>query len=189
MKHVIITAGLGATALALAACGGSTTSESSGSPAVSGTSAAGSASSSVSSSCPLTVSDAWVKAADSGMTAAFGVVHNDSGTGATITAASTPASSSTQLHETVDSGGSMVMKQVQQFVVPASGTLTLEPGGNHIMLMDVVAPIQAGQDVSFTLTCSGGGTASFTAQARTFNGADETYQSGSPMPSMSGSMG
>ena len=41
------------------------------------------------------------------------------------------------------------------FTVPANGMLTLEPGGFHIMLMGVSAPIRAGAEVPFTLTCSG----------------------------------
>ena len=44
------------------------------------------------------------------------------------------------------------------------------------MLMDIPAPIEPGDEVSFTLTCSTGGTFSFSAQAKTFTGADETYQ-------------
>ena len=194
---IALTIGIGIAAAALAGCSGTQSSSSSTSNSAA-TSVAASASavtsdqasaatgSATSASCPLTVTDAWVKAADSGMTAAFGSVANSSGEEATITAASTPAAGMTQLHETVDVSGTMKMQQVDHLHVPASGSLTLEPGGNHIMLMNIPAAIKPGQDVAITLTCEGGGTAQFTAQARTYNGANESYQpSGSPMAEMS----
>ncbi len=168
---------VGAATLALAACSGTASTTSSSSPS---TSPSGSPSAAV---CPLTVTDAWVKAVDSGMTAAFGVVKNATGTEVTIVSAATPVSGMTQLHETVDTNGTMKMQQVPAFQVPANGEFTLTPGGNHIMLMDISAPIQPGQDVGVTLSCEGGGTTTFNAQARAYTGANETYQAGSPSPS------
>lgn len=137
--------------------------------------------------CPITVSDPWVKAADKGMTAAFGTLTNSSGAEVTITAAATPDSAMSELHEVVDDSGKMVMQPVPGgFAVPANGTLTLEPGGFHIMLMGVSAPIRAGAEVPFTLTCSGGATVQFTAPAREFAGGAEDYQpSAAPSPGMS----
>ncbi len=181
---LVLTIGIGITAAAVAGCSGSSSSSSSTSASASASPSVQQSSASASSSsaaCPLTVSDAWVKAADTGMTAAFGTVANSGSEEATITAASTPAAGMTQLHETVDVNGTMEMKQVEHFHVPANGSFTLAPGGNHIMLMNIPAPIKPGQDVTITLTCEGGGTAQFTAQARTYNGGNESYQpSGSP---------
>lgn len=141
--------------------------------------------------CPVTVADGWVKTADKGMTAAFGTLSNSSSEAVTITAASSPASSSMELHEVVDDNGQMVMQPVPGgFTVPASGSLTMEPGGYHLMLMDVSAPIEAGQDVTFTLTCADGASTEFTAQAKDYTGGEETYKndgmdSMAPSPSMS----
>lgn len=142
--------------------------------------------------CPVTVADPWVKAADKGMTAAFGTLTNTGSSTANIVSASTPDSSSMELHEVVDNNGQMVMQPVQGgFEVPANGTLTLEPGGYHLMLMDVTTPIKAGDEVPFTLSCADGSTVDFTAQAREFKGGDEEYMkegmtdmdmSGSPSP-------
>jgi len=126
--------------------------------------------------CPVTMSDAWVKAADSGMTAAFGTLSNPATEAATITAASSPASATMELHEVVESGGSMVMQPVTGgFGVPAGGSLTLEPGGYHLMLMGVTEPIEPGDYVDFTLTCATGGSVTVIAQAKTFEGAEEQY--------------
>ena len=44
------------------------------------------------SGAAVTISDAWVKAADSGMSAAFGTLHNDSKTDITLVSATSPAS-------------------------------------------------------------------------------------------------
>jgi periplasmic copper chaperone A len=126
----------------------------------------------------VSITDAWVKSADSGMSAAFGELTNDGDTDVTVTAASTPASSALELHETVENeSGAMVMRQIEGgFVIPAHGSLTLEPGGNHIMLMDLVAPLAAGDEATFTLTFSDGSTYEFTAPAKDYAGANETYE-------------
>ncbi len=148
--------------------------------------------SSAAAGCPVTVADPWVKAADKGMTAAFGTLTNTSSSAANIVSASTPDSASMELHEVVDDNGSMVMQPVPGgFTVPANGTLALEPGGYHLMLMDVTTPIKAGDEVPFTITCADGASVDFTAQAREFTGGDEEYKkegmtdmdmSGSPSP-------
>lgn len=126
--------------------------------------------------CPITVPDGWVKAAPEGMTAAFGTLSNTGGAEVTVTSASTPAATTVELHEVVESGGSMVMQPAEGgFPVPANGTTSLEPGGLHLMLMDLTAPIKAGQQITVTLTCSGGGSATMTATAKNYTGADEKY--------------
>ena len=126
----------------------------------------------------LTVKDAWVKAADSGMTAAFGEIKNSSDHEITIVSGTSPATSEVQLHEVVDS----TMRQVEGgFVIPAGGTLTLQPGGFHLMFLDVPSPITAGETVSITLTLDDGSTFTFTAVAKDFAGANESYDGGMSM--------
>lgn len=132
------------------------------------------------STAALTVTDPWVKAAEDGMSAAFGTITNTSDQDVTIMSASTPASPMVELHETVmGSNGTMQMQEKQGgFVIPAKGKLVLEPGANHIMLMGLTKPVKAGDDISFDLKLKDGSTVTFTAQGKDFVGANENYTGG-----------
>ncbi|RBJ04397.1 hypothetical protein DRA43_13800 [Micromonospora provocatoris] len=175
---------IGAAVLAasVTACG------SSGTP-----SAAPSASASTSSSASapggmLTVRDPWVKAADKGMTAAFATLANAGDTDVTITKAATEVSPM-ELHEMTMKDGKMVMQAKEGgIVIKARSSTTLEPGGDHLMLMNLARPVEAGDELSFTLTFADGRTQTFTAVAKPFTGAQESYAPGhgeSPMPETS----
>ncbi|MEW2359796.1 copper chaperone PCu(A)C [Spirillospora sp. NPDC029432] len=127
----------------------------------------------------LTITDPWVKTTDKGMTAAFGTIANTTGADVTVVSAATPASAAVELHEVVGAGGEMKMRPRRGgFVVPAHGRLELRPGGLHIMLMDVTAPIEPGGRVAFTLTLGDRSTVRFTALAKDYNGGNETYEPG-----------
>ncbi len=140
--------------------------------------ACSSGSSSTTDANSLTVTDAWIKAIDSGMTATFGEVTNSSDHEITVVSAASPAAPMVELHEVVGD----VMRPVDGgFVIPAGGTLTLEPGGFHIMFMGVQSPIAAGDEVKVTLTLGDGSTLSFTAVAKDFTGANESYDGGMSM--------
>ena len=78
-----------------------------------------------------------------------------------------------------DGSGSMVMQEKDGgFIVPAGGSLTLEPGGYHFMLMGLTAPLVAGDEATFTVTFEDGSTMEFTAPVKDFTGADENYNGG-----------
>ena len=128
----------------------------------------------------VTIEDAWVKAADEGMSAAFGTLSNTGTDDVTVVSAETAASSMVELHETVENeAGEMVMREIEGgFVIPAGGTLLLEPGANHIMLMDLAAPLKAGAEVTVTLTFSDDSTYEFTAPVKDYSGANENYEDG-----------
>ena len=53
-------------------------------------------------------------------------------------------------HATDRGEGGTAMREVKSFAVPGKGTMTLSPGGNHLMLLNVREPLQEGQ----TFTCS-----------------------------------
>ncbi|MEV0880967.1 copper chaperone PCu(A)C [Micromonospora echinofusca] len=130
----------------------------------------------------LGVRDPWVKAADAGMTAAFGTLVNDGDTDVTVTGATTDVSPM-ELHEMAMRDGRMVMRAKQGgIVVRARSSHALEPGGDHLMLMDLRQPVRAGDQVSFTLTFADGRTQSFTAVAKPFTGAQESYAPGHGAP-------
>ncbi|MEU7916746.1 copper chaperone PCu(A)C [Microbispora bryophytorum] len=125
---------------------------------------------------PLSISDPWVKTARAGMSAAFATLVNTTGEAVTVVAASTPVSSSVELHEVVGDGGTTTMRRKQGgFVIPAGGRHVLQPGGDHIMLMGVRTPVEPGTEVPFTLTLKDGRTVSFMAVAKDFAGANESY--------------
>jgi copper(I)-binding protein len=131
-------------------------------------------------SATLVVEDAWVKATTEQQTGAFGILRNDSDTDIVVVGATTSVAPTVELHETVASAdGSMKMQPKEGgFTVPAGGELTLQPGGDHIMLIDLTAPITAGEEVTIALELEGGGTVEFTATAKDFTGANETYEGG-----------
>lgn len=136
------------------------------------------------STSPLTMKDGWTKAADTGMTAAFGTLQNPTGQPIRVIAAFTPYSP-TQLHEVTEKDGAMVMQQKPGgFVIPAKGSLQLQPGGNHVMLVKLSKPIRAGAMVPVTFVTSDGGLLKTTLMAKVFTGANETYEANSNMSGM-----
>lgn len=139
----------------------------------------------------LGIRDPWVKAADNGMTAAFGTLVNDSDADVTLTGAATDVAPM-ELHEMTMKDGKMVMQAKQGgIVIKAKSEHVLEPGGDHLMLMNLKQPVEAGDELTFTLTFADGRTQTFTAVAKPFTGAQERYAPGhgQPMPGMSATPG
>lgn len=128
----------------------------------------------------VTIEDGWVKSADEGMSAAFGTLVNDGDQDVTVVSAESPASSMLELHETVENeAGEMIMREIEGgFVIPAGGSIALEPGADHLMLMDLTGPLQAGDTVSVTLTFSDDSTYEFEAPVKDYSGANENYEDG-----------
>ena len=57
-----------------------------------------------------------------------------------------------QIHMTEMTNGVMSMKEVEGGIeIPAGGTIQLEPGGNHVMLMGLKAPLVEGETLPLTL--------------------------------------
>lgn len=156
------------------------------------TAATSSASPSAAATAKLTVVDGWAKASDQGMSAAFGTLRNDSSAPITITSVSSNVGP-TQLHVMAKTANGPVMKEADNFVIPAKGSLTLKPGSNHIMFMNLTKALTVGDTVTVKLSGTNGWTQTVTFPIRAYAGAKENYQgkdgsmSHSEMPSMSGS--
>jgi copper(I)-binding protein len=53
--------------------------------------------------------------------------------------------------------GEMVMQEVESIAIPAGETVELKPGGYHIMLIDLAAPLETGQEFDIVLTFANAG--------------------------------
>jgi copper(I)-binding protein len=62
--------------------------------------------------------------------------------------------------------GSMTMREVESIELPAGETVALEPGGFHVMLLDLVEPLEVGDTFEVTLTFASGATQVVTAEVR-----------------------
>lgn len=140
----------------------------------------------------LTTKDMWAKAANTGMSAAFGLVTNPTDKDIRVIGARSPKYTSfAQLHEVVmdPATNQMVMQQRPEgLLIKAGETIELKPGGNHIMFMGLRQPITAGALVPITLIGSKGETLKFTAMGKVYAGANEEYDSGDMLSGMSSGM-
>jgi copper(I)-binding protein len=182
-----VLAGLAASALVLAACGG----DDEGS---SDTSAAGEAT--------ITVEKAWAR--NSPMEVSNGAAYMEitSSVDDTLVGASVDPSiaATVEIHETVMAegdmsdttmaggdmsdttmaeggmsdttmaeggmSGAMTMRPINELALPAGETVQLKPGGYHIMLIDLVAPLEVGQTFDLTLSFGSGATKSVSVEVR-----------------------
>ena len=126
----------------------------------------------------VTFDDGWAKATDTEMSGVFGTIRNPGDSDLHLTGVDGDLGGSTELHETVPGASGMMMKEREDgFVIPAGGELLLEPGGNHIMLMDLDEPITTGQQITLTLEFDGA-EQDVTVFARDFQGGEEEYVGG-----------
>ena len=101
----------------------------------------------------VTVQDPYVRLAppNAPATGAFMVIRNGGDKDVKVVSASNPASKVTELHTHLNEGGVMKMRPVPAIEVKAKGEAVLKPGGLHVMLIDLKAPMKAGDVVPITL--------------------------------------
>lgn len=166
--------------LLLAGCGNESDSPEAQDPASSSASDAGTVANGADAAASLTLEDPYVKAAESGMTAAFGTLVNNGTEDVTLVSATSDVATAMELHETIaDGSGSMVMQPKEGgFVIPAGASHELAPGGDHLMVMDLTRPLQPGEDVTLTLVLADGSTTDVVVTVKDVTGADEEYLGG-----------
>lgn len=107
------------------------------------------------SSGELQVTDVRARPAplEGGTGAVYLTVVNGTAEDDQLAAVSSPVAQAAELHETVDDNGVMRMHhEPEGFAVPAGGALQLAPGGKHVMLIGLTAPLAVGDTIMLTLT-------------------------------------
>lgn len=74
---------------------------------------------------------------------------------AKITAATSPAAKTVEIHEMSMKDNVMRMDRLPELKLPAGKVVELKPGGYHVMLMGLVGPLKAGERVPITFTVVG----------------------------------
>lgn len=110
---------------------------------------------------PVSVEQAWARATI-GMArpaAAYATVRNDGDTSIALIGVVAEISGAASIHESAtDSDGVARMRAVESLTVPAGGSVTLAPGGYHIMLMQLTEPLVEGQTFDAAFQFSDGTT-------------------------------
>ncbi len=116
------------------------------------------------------VEGAWVRSTPPNMkiTAGYLSLRNNASTDHRLVAARSTVSDRVELHTHVHDmqTGMMQMRHVEHIDLPAGQTVALEPGGLHIMLMDLNTDLQPGTDVPLTLEFDDGSTLEIMAPVR-----------------------
>ena len=107
---------------------------------------------SVAASAQTTVKDAWVRGTVAPQKATGAFMQITSATGGKLVSASSPAAGVVEIHEMAMEGNTMKMRAVPAVDLPAGKAVDLKPGGYHVMLMDLKAPLAADSTVPLTLT-------------------------------------
>ena len=100
----------------------------------------------------ITVEEAWARATPPGAKIAAGYLTiRNAGAADRLLSASSPAAAKVETHMTTKDGDVSRMREVKGYAVPAKGTLELAPGGSHLMLVDIKAPLKEGDKVPLVL--------------------------------------
>jgi copper(I)-binding protein len=105
----------------------------------------------------LEVSGAWARATMPGQKVAGVYMQLRSDVQSRLVGVKTDAAKTAEVHQMSHEGGVMRMRRLESLDLPAGKTVTLEPGGYHLMLLDILRPLKAGDRVSVTLVLDEGG--------------------------------
>lgn len=85
------------------------------------------------------------------MGVAYLSITNNGTTEDALIAASSPVAARVEMHQTTISEGMARMRPLREIVIGAGKSVQIEPGGIHLMLVDLKAPLTAGTSVPLLL--------------------------------------
>ena len=100
---------------------------------------------------PVKVEGAWVRARVPGGDATAGYMRLTAKTDMKLVGIATNAAKVSELHEMKLDGDVMRMRAVDAIDLPAGKTVELKPGGHHLMLMGLTAPLAQNTSMPLTL--------------------------------------
>jgi periplasmic copper chaperone A len=106
------------------------------------------------------ITDYWVKSSEmstvGGMTAVYGTITNTTNEDVVLIGGTTEVAGVVEVHQMSMIGGEMKMQEIDGgLLIPAGQSVTLEPGGNHLMLMMLTADVVAGETIAVTFDFEG----------------------------------
>ncbi|WP_455199641.1 copper chaperone PCu(A)C [Kaarinaea lacus] len=106
------------------------------------------------------IHDAWVREAppNAKMLAGYFSIMNHGAQSKSLVGANSPQFERVELHRTVMEGGMAKMVPQDSIEIPVGQTVNFEPGGLHLMLINPVKPLKAGDSVELTLKFNKGAT-------------------------------
>lgn len=121
---------------------------------------------------PITIERPWARASAPGQTVGGGfmTILHQGATEDRLVSATTPIARDVQIHTMNMDGGVMRMRPVEGgLAIPAGGRVVLQPGGLHLMFMELSAPLVAGSTFPVTLRFANVGDikVEFNVEART----------------------
>ncbi|HEU4592630.1 MAG TPA: copper chaperone PCu(A)C [Steroidobacteraceae bacterium] len=101
----------------------------------------------------LVIGHPWTRPAPATMSmgVAYLSITNNGKDADTLIAASTPAAESVQFHQTTIVDGVARMRPLPEVLIAPGGTVRIEPGGIHLMLVNLKAALESGKPVPLTL--------------------------------------
>lgn len=101
----------------------------------------------------VTVREPWARATPGGakVGGVFLEIVVASGAEDRLVGARSPASAIVELHDHVNDGGVMRMRRIEAVAIKGAKSVMLQPGGLHVMMMDLGAPLKAGDTLKLTL--------------------------------------
>ena len=112
--------------------------------------------------------NAHIKAMPPGQSraAVYLVLRNPGAQDRKILGIETDIAAQAEVHRHSYDDGMMKMRRVPHALIPAAGSLVFEPGGYHIMLLDVAEPPAVGTQFSVTIEFDGGERFTFPVDVR-----------------------
>ncbi len=98
------------------------------------------------------IDNAWARATVQGQKATGAFMQLTAPQSAKLVAVSTPVAGVAEIHEMKMDGGVMKMRAMPALDLPANQPVELKPGGYHLMLMDLKAPLAKDGSIALTLT-------------------------------------
>lgn len=119
----------------------------------------------------IEISDAWARPGrEGGNSAIYMNILNGSSQADTLISLSSPVAGMSEVHESYEQEeGMMGMRPVETVVAPARDVLSFEPGGYHVMLMQLNRALAEGDSVEFSLEFANSGEINLTVPVQLIN--------------------
>ena len=106
------------------------------------------------------ITDGWMRALPPGQptAAAYLTVNNPDAVTVRLVAARSEVAQRVEIHRSSQVEGMWRMRRIDGLDIPAGSTVTLAPGGTHLMLMGLARPLREGESLSILLEFDSGET-------------------------------